>query len=337
MAQVKTKSSVAQNARQLPKVARRLIDENKRRRINVVKTGVDFRGRLEKTVAFLSWKTGCNTLHDAMGYIGSELERERFYALYQKLFPKNWEKSSASFKQTGYHEYHTEREYEFIELVSDRYFPLCSWLDWTDFRFDHIPIEPVNFDLCCGEYEWQDFRPCLRFAIPAFVWYDTGGGDGDWDEILESFNIRLSDLPKINRATPPFAELVKKRDDPKIRRFLHLIEFIYHDTGNPFIDTTCCQPVDLFEWTEENLEKLKTDYAAVADFYASMDSFDEDIERRGALATFKEIISIWNTGELPTKKRRKQTPNEITKRDAGLLINILANYGDEIEEPVLTF
>lgn len=113
--------------------------------------------------------------------------------------------------------------------------------------------------------------------------YDTGGGDGDWDEILESFNIRLGDLPKINRATPPFAELVKKRDDPKIRRFLHLIEFIYHDTGNPFIDTTCCQPVELFEWTEENLEKLKTDYAAVADFYASMDSFDEDIERRGIL------------------------------------------------------
>jgi len=239
MAQVKTKSSAAQNVRQLPKVARRLIDENKRRRSNAVKTGVDFRGRLEKTVAFLSWKTGSNTLAEAIGYIASELERERFYALYQKLFPTNWEKSSASFKRTGYHEYHTEREYEFIELVSDRYFPLCSWLDWTDFRFDHIPIEPVNFDLCCGDYEWQDFRPCLRFAIPAFVWYDTGGGDGDWDEILESFNIRLSDLPKINRAAPPFAELVKKRDDPKIRRFLHLIEFIYHDTGNPFIDTTC--------------------------------------------------------------------------------------------------
>lgn len=95
------------------------------------------------------------------GMSASELERERLYALYRKLFPKEWKKSSASFKETGYNEYHTEREFEFIELVSKNYFPLCTWLDWSDFRFDHIPIEPVNFDLCCGEFEWEEFRPCL--------------------------------------------------------------------------------------------------------------------------------------------------------------------------------
>ena len=40
----------------------------------------------------------------------------------------------------------------------------------------------------------------------------------------------------------------------------HLIEFIHHDTGNPFIDTTCCSPMDMYEWTTENLEKLKADF-----------------------------------------------------------------------------
>lgn len=135
----------------------------------------------------MRWKTGCNTLSDAIGYVASELERERLYALYRKLFPKEWEKSSASFKQTGYNEYHTEREFEFIELVSKNYFSLCTWLDWSDFRFDHIPIEPVNFDLCCGEFEWEEFRPCLRFAVAAFLWRGTGVYDMDWNEILSSF------------------------------------------------------------------------------------------------------------------------------------------------------
>ncbi len=106
----------------LPPVVCRLIEENRQRRLNRSKTGGDFRGRLDKTVAYLRWKSGCSTISGAVGYIASELERERLYALYQKLFPKEWKKSSASFKRTGYNEYHTEREYEFIELVSDRYF-----------------------------------------------------------------------------------------------------------------------------------------------------------------------------------------------------------------------
>lgn len=183
MANGKTRSLNAQTVLRLPPVARRLIETNKQRRIGD-KTSGNFRGRLEKTVAFLSWKAACNTLSDAIGYIASELELERLYALYQKLFPKNWKKSKASFHRTGSSDYHTERELEFIELVSDRYFPLCSWLDWSDFRFDHIPIEPVNYDFCCDEYEWQEFRPCLQFGISAFLWRDTNPDDENWREIL---------------------------------------------------------------------------------------------------------------------------------------------------------
>ncbi|MBA4121560.1 MAG: hypothetical protein H0X72_03745 [Acidobacteria bacterium] len=333
MAQVKTRILNARAVSNLPPVARRLIEENKQRRINSA-TGGDFRGRLDKTVAYLRWKAGCNTISDAIGYIASELERERLYALYQKLFPKDWEKSSASFKRTGESVYHTEREYEFIELVSDRYFPLCSWLDWTDFRFDHIPIEPINFDLCCGEYDWQDFRPCLQFAVQAFLWRNTD--DEDWRDILANFNVEFEALPPIDRATPPFSVLERERDNPKIRRFLHLIEFIYHDTGNPFIDTTCCQPVDLYEWTEENLEKLKNDYQAVSDYFASLESLDASIEKN-ALSTFKELIGIWNTGRLPTNGRQRNLPFETKDDGAGLLINILADYEERAVEPALTF
>lgn len=333
MAQVNTKSLDARSFGKLPPVAHRLIEENRHRRVNA-ETGGDFRGRLNETIAYLRWKAGCNTVSDAICYIGSELERERFYALYRKLFPKDWEKSSASFKQTGYHEYHTEREYEFIELVSDRYFPLCSWLDWTDYRFDHIPIEPINFDLCCGEYEWQEFRPCLQFGVAAFLWRNTD--DDDWSEILAHFAIKPENLPPICPETPPFALLVEQRDNPKIGRFLHLLEFIYHDTGNPFIDTTCCQPVDLYEWTEENLEKLKKDYGAVGDYYASMESLDASIEEN-ALSTFKELIGIWNTGRLPTKKRRNGLAEKPDEMGSKLLINILADFDEDNEEPTLTF
>lgn len=334
MAQAITRSLEAQNFGKLPPVARRLIEENRQRRVNLSKTGGDFRGRLKETITYLRWKAGCNTVSDAICYVASELERERFYALYRKLFPKEWKKSRASFKQTGHHEYHTEREYEFIELVSDRYFPLCSWLDWTDYRFDHIPIEPVNFDLCCGEYDWQDFRPCLQFGVAAFLWRNSG--DDDWRDILAHFGIELNALPPICPETPPFALLQEQRDNPKIGRFLHLLEFIHHDTGNPFIDATCCQPVDLYEWTEENLEKLKKEYQAVGDYYASMESLDASIEQN-ALVTFKELIAIWNTGRLPTKKRQNglaEKPDEIGSK---LLINILADFEQNADEPTLTF
>lgn len=67
MAQSKTKTLSAQAVCQLPIVARRLIEDNKQRQISS-KTGGDFRGRLEKTMAYLRWKAGCNTLHDAIEY-----------------------------------------------------------------------------------------------------------------------------------------------------------------------------------------------------------------------------------------------------------------------------
>jgi hypothetical protein len=325
MAQVKTKTLNPQTARKLPLVARRLIEENKQRRINAVKTGGDFRGRLDKTVAYLRWKAGCNTISDAIGYIASELERERLYALYQKLFPKEWKNSRASFKPSGESVYHTERELEFIELVSDRYFPLCAWHDPSDFRFDHIPIEPVNYDFCCDEYEWREFRPCLQFAVQAFLWRDTDAADENWRDMLASYNVRFESLPQINRAGASFSVLDKERENAKIRRFLHLIEFIFHDAGNPFIDTTYCQPVDFYEWTFENLEKLKTDYQAVSDYFASMDSIDASIERN-ALATFRELIGIWNTGRLPTNKWQRNLPFEAKDDGSGLLISILADY-----------
>ena len=340
MANGKIKTINARAVSRLPKIARQLIETNKERRINLINLsddgGGNFRGRLEKTVAYLRWKTGCNDLGDAIGYIASELERERLYALYRQLFPKEWVESSASFRRSEFNEYHTERELEFIELVSNRYFPLCTWLDWSDFRFDHIPIETVNYDFCCDEFEWQEFRPCLQFAVQAFLWRDTSESDENWREMLANFNIPLEALPPINRSTPHFAALNAGRANPKICRFLHLIEFMYHDTGNPFMDTTYCQPVDLYEWTVENLEKLKAEYLAVNEYFASMASLDASIERN-ARATFKELITIWNTGELPSKTRRRETGNEAADKDAGLLINILAETNERADELALAF
>jgi len=322
-----------QTVRKLPLVARRLIEKNKQRRISD-KTGGDFRGRLDKTVSYLRWKAACATLSDAIGYIASELERERLYGLYRKIFPKEWELSRASFHRTGYNDCHTEREIEFIELVSERYFPLCSWLDWSDFRFDHIPIEPVNYDFCCDEYEWQHFRPCLQFALQAFLWRDTDIADENWTDMLSSFNVEFEELPQIERATPPFSILNDGRDNPKIQRFLHLIEFIFHDSGNPFIDTTYCQPLDLYEWNYENLEKLKADYSGVKVYFESMDSLDEDIAR-DARSAFKELITIWNTGLLPTNRRQREAAEKADK-ERGLLINIL-DVDENQAETALTF
>lgn len=325
MSQAKTLNG--QSIVELPPIARRLIEKNRQRRIEAGKIGGDFRGKLDKTIAYLRWKADYNTLSDAIWYVASELDRERLYALYRRLFPKEWRKSSASFKKTGFNEYHTEREMEFFELVSRRFFPLDTWLDWSDFRFDHIPIEPVNMDLCCGEFEWEEFRPCLRFAVAAFLWRGSGIYDMDWAEILSSFNVELEDLPPISRETPHYAELSRRRDHPKIKRFLHLIEFIHHDTGNPFIDTTCCQPFELFEWTLADLMKLKSAYDGLAEYFASMNSLDEDIERDAA-GTFKELIALWNTGKLPPNKPRKKM-SEKPDDDRGLLINILADADRE--------
>ena len=331
MANIKT--SKVKNVYQLPLSARRLIEKNKQKRITGANGG-SFFGQLDKTAAYLRWKVACNTLSDAVSYIASELERERFYALYRTLFPKEWKKSRASFKCSGYNEFHTERELEFIELVSERYFPLCTWLDWSDFRFDHIPIEPVNYDFCCDEFELQDFRPCLQFAVLAFLWRDTGNGDENWRDMLANFKVSPEDLPPINRETPPYSILDAGRDDPKIRRFLHLIEFIYHDTGNTFIDTTYCQPVEFYDWQVETLEKLKSEYEAVNKYFESMESIDASIEQN-ALATFRELIALWNTGRLPESNRRKKAADKADD-ERGLLINILTD-GEVSGETALTF
>jgi hypothetical protein len=327
-----TKTPQSKNSRKLPEVARRLIEENRRRR-GGEKAG-NFRGALERTVAYLRFRATCGTLSDAICYVASEIERERLYGLYRKIFPKEWKRSKASFRQSGLSDCHTEREIEFIELINEHYFPLCSWLDWSDFRFDHIPVESVNYDFCCDEYDWQHFRPCLQFAICAFLWRDTDVSDENWTEMLASHNVEYKSLPQIEISTPPFSVLNEGRDNPKIRRFIHLIEFIFHDSGNPFIDTTYCQPLDLHEWNLENLEKLKTDYAGVKDYFASMDSIDEDIARNAG-TTFKELITIWNTGRLPMNKRQKQAADK-EKRERGLLINILADYETQAET-ALTF
>ena len=151
----------------------------------------------------MRWKAACGSLSEAVGYRRQELERERFYALYRKLFPKEWKNSKASFHRTGYNDCYTEREMEFIELVGASYFPLCSWLDWSDFRFDHIPIESVNYDFCCDEYEWQHFRPCLQFGLAAFLWRETDPEDDNWRDLLASFKVEYKSLLPINRATPP--------------------------------------------------------------------------------------------------------------------------------------
>ena len=187
-----------------------LIEKNKQRRAGD-ENGGNFRGRLNKTVSYLRWKAACNTLSDAIGYIASELERERLYALYRRIFPKEWKASGASFQRTGYNECHTEREIEFIELVSEHYFPLCTWLDWSDFRFDHIPIEPVNYDFCCDEYEWQHFRPCLQFAITAFLWRDTDNSDENWTEMLASFNVGMKICRKSNAQRRLFGSRCRTR------------------------------------------------------------------------------------------------------------------------------
>lgn len=309
----------------LPAVGLRLIEANNQKRARFHRAGTGFTGNLTETTRYLRWKAECNTVLEAVRYIAEEIERERLYALYRRIFPGDWEKSRASFTERGQNEYHTEREFEFINLVSDNYFPLGTWLDWSDYRFEHIPIEPVNFDFCCGEFEWQEFRPCLQFGIAAFLYRGGGLYDTDWNEILSHFNLRSDELPPVRHENPPYAELDRRRDDPRVRRFLHLIEFIHHDTGNPFIDTTCCSPMELFEWNRETLEKLKIEYDGIKAYFDSMDILDQEIELH-PLKTFRELISLWNTGQLPAVVKRKKAADKSDKSDQkeGLLINILA-------------
>ncbi len=69
-------------------------------------------------------------------------------------------------------------------------------------------------------------------------------------------------------------------------------------------------------------------------YFESMDSIDEDIAR-DALSTFKELITIWNTGRLPTNRRQREAVEKADK-ERGLLINILGT--DETQtEAALTF
>lgn len=322
-----------QTAVKLPPPARRLIEKNRQKRTSSPGVG-DFRGKLDKTVAYLRWKASCGTLSGAIDYVATEVERERLYALYRKLFPKEWKQSRAPFRQSEYNECHTEREMEFIELVSNRYFPFSSWLDWSDYQFNHIPIESVNFDFCCGDFDWRDFRPCLQFGIAAFLYRGGGLYDTDWIEILSSFNLSPEDLPPISKENPPYALLDRERTNPKVERFIHLIEFVHHETGNAFIDTTCCSPMEMYTWTEVNLEKLKAEYEAVQSFFDSLDSLDDSIAQ-SPLKTFKELISLWNTGELPARKRKKEAAGK-TGDSTGLLINILAEPQDS-DAPALAF
>jgi hypothetical protein len=166
------------------------------------------------------------------------------------------------------------------------------------------------------------------------LWRDTDEADENWCNILAGFNVEFEDLPPINRKMPPYSILDAGRDEPEIHRFLHLIEFIFHDTGNTFIDTTYCQPVEFYDWRVETLEKLKAEYEAVSEYFESMESIDASIEQN-ALGTFRELITLWNTGRLPAKGQRKKAAKKPDDK-RGLLINILTET-EERGEPALTF
>ncbi len=271
---------------------------NLRAFINWNKRAEPFGEKLYKSLDYLAFRAGHSNAARACDVIEKIVAEREKYILFQQFFPAQWRTSQASCFKTGFYENYSERINEFFELINKNLFPLLSgWNDDPETDFENFPIFSFNYDLCCEEIEYEHIRPSYLLGLVFYV-----ESDELWESIENRYGIKQEELPDIYNKPHESVWRSQFRREETLRLYVDLFEIVDHSTGNPWLDTTnCCQYGDFYTWSAETIAELARTFKEANELLNRLETLDAFIEANPKKTMF-DLIALWNTGELPSKK-----------------------------------
>ncbi len=149
--------------------------------------------------------------------------------------------------------------------------------------------------------EFHTSRHCFFFS----------GNEEIWEFLTHNYKINSEDFPEINRYS--FDKIWTLEKTGRVGLYLTIFEVIDHSTGNPWLDTTNCHTYEYFSWNEETVELLTKSYRDAQEILEKTEILDGLIEANPK-EILLEMISLWNTGQIPKKKIKRRTKGEKLRR-----------------------
>lgn len=271
--------------------------------INWNESAKPFGEKLFQAVDYLKFRARNFNALAAYQTVEKLVAEQQKYLLFRQIFPDQWQRSQTSLFKTGIYENYTERTNEFFELVNQHLFPLLSgWNEDPETDFEKFNIFSLNMDFCCEDIEYENLRVSFVAALLFF-----SGDEELWEFFTNNYHISKEDFPEINRYS--FDKIWNLEKIGKLGLYLTIWEIIDHSTGNPWLDTTNCHYYEYFSWDEETVELLSTSYRQAQEMLKKTELLDELIEANPK-EILCEMISLWNTGQIPTDKNKRRTKGE---------------------------
>lgn len=250
-----------------------------------------FNERLSKAIEYLSYKARSHNAIAAHDYLVAIVSEQQKFVMYRKMFPNEWKHSRTSLYRRGHYVRYSERVNELFQLVNERCFPLLDyWYDDPENELDNFAIGPMNVGLCCEEIYFESLH--ISYAAGLIFYFP----DDAWDFLNHRFQVSASDFPTISRDPHPS---VWDRDGSL---FGHLLRLIDHSTGNPWLDSDCCQMADWYAFDRETIEELSKEYKDALAAYDKLKGLDAMIEA-DPKKMLSALIDFWNNGRLPDDPR----------------------------------
>lgn len=262
-----------------------------------------FGEKLYQAIEYLSFRArNCNAIA-ACETVEKLVAEQQKYQLFKQFFPDEWNNSRASFFKTGYYENYSERTNEFFRLVHEKLFPVLSgWNEDEEAELENFCIFSFNIDLCCEEIEYEHLRISYVFAL-IFFFRD----DEIWEFLAENCQINREDFPVVNNL--PHNNLWRTPRTGRIELYVNLFEVIDHSTQNPWLDTMNCRGGECFGWDEDTIYFLTETYKESQRLLEQTVLLDELIAANPK-EVLLDLISLWNDGHLPMKKKERRTNGE---------------------------
>lgn len=246
-----------------------------------------FSERLSRSLDYLSFKARSHNAITAHDYVSAVLSEQEKYAIYRKLFPEEWSRSIASFYRPGHFVKYSERANELFHLVNEKCFPLLEyWYDDPECEIDNFAIGPMNVALCCEDVYFDSLRTSYAAGLIFYL------PDDAWDFLNSRFQVSANDFPAIR--SKPHPGVWDKNDC----LFGHLLRLIDHSTGNPWLDSSCCQMEEWFVFDRETIEMLGKEYKDAVVAFEKLADLDAMFEAEPK-KMLSALIEFWNNGSLP--------------------------------------
>lgn len=246
-----------------------------------------FGERLSRAIEYLSFKARSHNAITAHDYVAAVLSEQQKYVMYREMFPKEWNRSRASLYRRGHYSKYSERVNELFRLVNEKCFPLLDyWYDDPENELDNFAIGPMNVGMCCEEIYFENLRTSYAAGL---IFYFP---DDAWDFLNYRFHLSADDFPAIKSDPHPN---VWDRDGSLCG---HLLRLIDHSTGNPWLDSDCCQMADWYRFDQETIEGLSKEYKDALAAFEKLDELDAMIEA-DPKKMLRALIDFWNKGEHP--------------------------------------